>query len=222
MKLIRPLLFGSIISLLASTVWAEVTPTPPDEIDPDRHYLFYLHGAIVEGSDGRPHHPDLGTYDYKEIIEVLESKGFWVISEIRRRGTTEAGYASLVSFFVDQLKKAGVPSKNITIVGASKGGIMACYVSNKQQDPDINYVILAGFFNRLKDYEKMLVSGRVLSVHDSSDNNSINPKHFLRKSKAVTESRVRVLRTGLGHALIYQPQYEWVNAVVDWSGINKK
>ena len=205
-----------------SALQAEITPTIPDEIDPDRHYLFYLHGAIVEGSDGRPHHPDLGTYDYLEIVDVLEGKGFWVISEIRKRGTTEAGYASLVSFFIDQLKKAGVPSKNITVVGASKGGIMACYVSNKQQDPDLNYVILAGFFNRLKDDERMLVSGRVLSIHDSSDSNSINPKHFFRKSKGLTESKVKVLRTGRGHALIYQPQYEWVNGVVDWSGIDKK
>tara|TARA_Y100000588_G_scaffold66910_2_gene67624 strand:- start:7120 stop:7272 length:153 start_codon:yes stop_codon:yes gene_type:complete len=50
-----------------------------------------------------------------------------------------------------------VPFKNITVVGASKRGIMACYVYNKQQDPDINYVILTGFFNRNKNDDRMLI-----------------------------------------------------------------
>lgn len=222
MTFLRLLLLGSFFLIVICPLQAEISKSLPDEINPDRHYLFYLHGAIVEGSDGRPHHPDLGTYDYLEIVDVLESKGFWVISEIRRKGTTESGYAGLVSFYIDQLKKAGVPSSNITVVGASKGGVMACYISNKQKDPDINYVVLAGFFYRLKDDPKMVVTGRVLSVHDSSDQNNINPKHFFRKSKNLTESKVKVLRTGRGHSLIYQPEYHWVSAVVDWSGIHKK
>lgn len=215
-------MLGCLVLFSANVGLAEISNTLPEEIDPDRHYLFYLHGAIVEGSDGRPHHPDLGTYDYLEIVDVLESKGFWVISEIRKRGATVAGYASLVSFYIDELKKAGVPSSNITVVGASKGGMMACYVSNKMQDLGINYVILAGFFSRMKDDPRMIPSGRVLSIHDSSDSNSMNPKHFFRKSKTLAESQAKVLRTGRGHALIYQPEYQWVNAVVDWSGINKK
>lgn len=117
---------------------AETSERLPAEIDPERHYLFYLHGAIVEGSGGTPNHPDYGIYKYPEIVEKLEGKGFRVISEIRKKNTNPSAYANLISFYVDQLKEEGVPSSNITIVGESKGGIMACYVSNKQKDKDVS------------------------------------------------------------------------------------
>ncbi|MCZ6671323.1 MAG: hypothetical protein O7C75_00145 [Verrucomicrobia bacterium] len=211
-----------LVLLMTSQAQADKSERLPETIDPDRHYLFYLHGQIVEGSDGHPNHADLGIYRYPEIVKELEQEGFWVISEIRRSNTNINSYAGLISFYVDQLKEAGVPSSKITVLGASKGGMIACYVSNKQQDPDINYVILAGFFYRLKEDPKMLVSGRVLSVHDSADQNNINPKYFLRKSSGVTDEKVVITRHGWGHRLIYEPRYEWVKEVVLWSGINKK
>ena len=193
---------------------AETSERLPAEIDPERHYLFYLHGAIVEGSDGTPNHPDYGIYKYPEIVEKLEEKGFWVISEIRKKNTNPSAYANLISFYVDQLKEEGVPSSNITIVGGSKGGIMACYVSNKQKDKDVNYVILAGFFYNLRDDPKMEVSGRVLSIHDSSDQNNINPKYFFKKSPDVSEQRIVITRERWGHRLIFEPWDRWVNEVV--------
>tara|TARA_Y100000588_G_C14279356_1_gene936133 strand:+ start:9285 stop:9560 length:276 start_codon:yes stop_codon:yes gene_type:complete len=87
-------------------------------------------------------------------------------------------YAQIISFYVDQLKQEEVPSSNITLVRASKGGMIAAYVSNKQQDPDINYVILAGYFDRLKQDPKMLVSGRMLHIHDKRDTNGIKAQVF--------------------------------------------
>ncbi|MDA0349347.1 MAG: hypothetical protein O3C43_19850 [Verrucomicrobia bacterium] len=194
----------------------------PETIDPDRYYLFYLHGQVVEGSDGTPNHPDYGIYKYPEIVEKLEEKGFWVISEIRKRNTNPSTYADLISFYVDQLKEAGVPSSHITIVGGSKGGIIACYVSNKQKDKDLNFVILAGFFYTLRDDPNMEVSGRILSIHDSSDTNNINPKYFLKKSPGVSEQRVVITRERWGHRLIFEPWDRWVKEVVAWSGIPKK
>jgi hypothetical protein len=205
-----------------SKLQAEVSKSLPETIDPDRHYLFYLHGQIVEGSDGTPVHPNLGTYNYPKIVEALEKEGFWVISEIRRKNSNPGTYAGLISFYVDQLKEAGVPSSNITVVGGSKGGIIACYVSNKQQDPDINYVILAGFFYSMKADPKMLVSGRVLAIHDSADQSNINPKYFLKKSKAVTQEKIVITRRGWGHALIFEPRREWISELVKWSGIKEE
>ena len=202
--------------------YADRSERLPDEIDPDRHYLFYLHGAIVEGSDGTPNHPDYGIYKYPEIVEKLEEKGFWVISEIRRKNTNPSTYAGLISYYIDQLKEAGVPSSNITVVGGSKGGIIACYISNKQKDKDLNFAILAGFFYNLRDDPKMEVSGRVLSIHDSSDQNNINPKYFLKRSPEVSEQRIVITRERWGHRLIFEPWDRWVNEVVAWSGIPKK
>jgi len=194
----------------------------PAKIDPDRHYLFYLHGQIVEGSNGRPVHPDHGTYQYPEILESLEKEGFWVISEIRKKNTDPESYAKYMASSIDQLKKAGVPSSRITVVGGSKGGIIACYTSNKLKDPDLNFVILAGFFDSLKKDPKMQVYGRVLSIHDSSDNSGINPKYFLGKSPGVTDERIVITRNNWGHGLIFQPRKAWIKEVVAWSGINEE
>lgn len=202
---------------------AEILNTIPNEIDPDRYYLFYLHGQIVEGSDGHPIHPDYGTYRYPEILESLSDEGFYVISEIRRKNTDPSGYSSLIAFYITQLKKAGVPSSHITVVGGSKGGIIACYTSNNLKDKELNFVILAGFFDRLKDDPNMLVWGRVLAIHDSSDQNNINPQYFLRKSKkGVSQERVVITKNGWGHGLIFEPRKAWIDEVVRWSGIPQK
>ena len=167
-------------------------------------------------------HPDFGTYEYQKIVDTLSGKGFFVISEIRRKNTDPSTYAGLISFYIGELKKAGVPSSHITVVGASKGGIIACYTSNKLKDKDLNFAILAGFFDRLKDDPKMEVWGRVLAIHDSSDQNGINPKYFLGKSKGVSKERVVITKNGWGHGLIFQPRSAWVEEVVAWSGIPKK
>jgi len=214
-----PLLSTLLFSVVAK---AEITPSLPETIDPDRHYLIYLHGAIVEGSDGKPMHPELGIYKYHEIVDRLDKEGFWVISEIRRKNTSVDTYAGLISFYVDQLKKAGVPSSHITVLGGSKGGIIACYVSNKQKDKDLNFVIMAGFFYSLRKDPKMEVWGRVLSIHDSSDTNNINPKYFLKKSPGVSEERIVMTRERWGHRIIFEPWDLWVKEVVNWSGIPKK
>ena len=201
---------------------ADTSTGLPDTIDPNRHYLIYLHGQIVEGSDGSPNSAAHGPYEYHDIVKALEQEGFWVISEIRRKNTNVGVYAGLISFYIDQLKKEGVSSSKITVVGGSKGGMIACYVSNKQQDPDLYYVIMAGFFDRLKQDPKMIVSGRVLAIHDKADTNGINPKYFISKSKkTLTKSKIVTTDNGWGHGLIFKPRKAWIKEVVKWSGINE-
>ena len=75
------LLFFVFITLISSAVQAEISSAPPTAINVDRHYLFYLHGQIVEGSDGWPSSEFFGTYEYPNIVKALEDEGFWVISE---------------------------------------------------------------------------------------------------------------------------------------------
>jgi hypothetical protein len=67
----------------------------------------------------------------------------------------------------------------------------------------------------------MLVTGRVLSIHDVSDLTTIRPERFLERSKGLTESKVKMLREGRGHGLLYQPYYSWMSEVVSWTGIQK-
>jgi len=51
----KKIMFISVVLvLLTGTGFAEVLKVVPDSPDLTRNYLFYLHGRIVEGSDGRP------------------------------------------------------------------------------------------------------------------------------------------------------------------------
>ena len=76
--------------------------------DEPAHYLFYLHGALVEGTGGRPEHPEFGVYEYPEIVEAFAAEGFEVISEIRPAPTDGMAYAERVADRIRALLATGV------------------------------------------------------------------------------------------------------------------
>ena len=65
----------------------------PESIDPTKHYLFYLHGKIIEDQGIPAVSPDYGEYEYQAILEKLGSYGFVVISEQRAKNTDSMAYA---------------------------------------------------------------------------------------------------------------------------------
>jgi len=202
--------------LCSVSLWADVLKTPPERPDVDSKYLFYLHGRIVEGSNGSPESKSYGTYQYPEIVNHLSQAGFTVISEVRPQGTKVTEYARKVSNWVSHLKAKGVPPSNITVVGGSKGGVIACHV-----DPKVNYVILAGLFKGMNKDGSIRLSGRVLSIHDSADKLGIDPEPFLKPHKLLTESKTVVTELGVGHGLIYQARDVWVEPLLKWTFMTK-
>jgi hypothetical protein len=50
---------------------------------------------------------------------LVKKSGFNVISEIRQKGGKNSVYVTKISQQIDRLLKAGVPSKNIVVPGAS-------------------------------------------------------------------------------------------------------
>src|SRR5206468_510790 len=83
--------------------------------------LSFLHGRIVQEQGRRAVSPDYGPYEYDAILRGLASAGFVVISEVRPRGTEAPVYADRVVGQVRRLLDAGVPSRQITVLGASMG-----------------------------------------------------------------------------------------------------
>jgi hypothetical protein len=63
------------------------TKTIPQRIDATSRYLFYLHGAILEGTNGHAVSQKFGVYEYEKILAAFVGEGFTVISEVRRKGT---------------------------------------------------------------------------------------------------------------------------------------
>ena len=198
---------------------AKVLSAPPQNPNVEQFYLFYQHGKIVEGSDGHPVHPRFGPYEYEDILSTLSAAGFVVISGIRPRDADVSHSAASLKAGVESLLEAGVPPSHITLLGASKGGVITIRASNMLKNRALKVVILAGFFGGLKEDPKLQPWGAVLSIHDSSDQSRIDPAAFLRNADGVSEQRIVVTETGLGHGLLFSPHEAWLNEVVQWSGI---
>ncbi len=120
----------------APETWATITPTSelaayafPVSIDLSQKYLFYFHGKIIEDQGIHAVSPDFGEYEYDAILEKLSGYGFVVISEQRSINADGMKYAERVVGQVAELLKAGVPAKNITVIGASKGAGIATSIS---------------------------------------------------------------------------------------------
>ncbi len=209
-----------VLILFTSTVFSEVSKVMPDNPDFTRNYLFYLHGRIVEGSDGRPISLDYGPYEYYMILDAFSKEGFFVISEIRPKNCDAEFYSKKVGSWITSLIEKGVLPKNISVVGASKGGNIAARVSSALQQSDINYVILAGLFAGRESRRGLKLSGRVLSIHDLSDKYPITPEVYFNKSINMKAKKVIITNTGLGHGMLYKPYNEWFSEALSW--INPK
>lgn len=188
----------------------------PANPDSTKRYLFYLHGLIVEEAGIRPKSEEHGYYEYELILEELAKEGFIVISEARKKGTEIKPYAVNIAAQIQNLLAKGIPPGNITVVGASKGGIIGAYVSTMLREKGINFVFLAGLFEKCLKDENLQLYGNVLSVHDRSDKLSITPALYFQRSEGLGQFKEIVLNLDLGHGLIYRPYREWIDPLLEW------
>jgi len=186
-------------------------------------YLFYLHGKIIEDQGiPRPRSEKFGYYEYEKILEAFRSRGFVVRSEIRPQNTDALGYAQKVVGEVRRLLQAGVSPGRITVVGASKGGIIAMLASAMLQNRDLNFVFLASCHDvAFKELQArgMSVSGNIFSIYDAADTGAGSCRNFFKAARENNLGSVKevVVRLGLGHGLLYRPYAEWVEPVVAWA-----
>ena len=127
-----------LLCLIGAQAAAQAQAMP----DQAAHYLFFLHNRWVEDHTLDVAHPDYGICEYEAIIDTFEANNFQVISEIRQSGTDVAAYARKVVIAIDSLLALGVAPEMITVVGTSKGGYIAMYVSSFLQNPAVNFVFI--------------------------------------------------------------------------------
>ena len=193
----------------------------PATVDPDAHYLFYLHGKIIEDQGLLAVSDEYGEYQYMEILETFSGHGFTVISEVRPRDTDSFAYAEHVIAQINDLLAANVLAEHITVVGASKGAGIALLVSHYLANKDVNYVILSictpEVVQDLIDQRNNLY-GRVLSIYDSPDEYAGSCRDLLdySRDKGLTADQEIELHTGLRHGILYQPLDDWVIPSIEW------
>jgi hypothetical protein len=195
----------------------------PASSDPSNQYLFYLHGKIVEDQGLHAVSPEYGAYEYEAILKKFAGNGFVVISEQREKNADGMKYADRVVQQARKLMEAGVPAKNITIVGASKGGAITLAISHLLGNKEVNFVILGNCDSEtvgnlvLNDF---FLLGNVLTIRDSMDNNyagSCQKLFDYSEGKGLAHYDEIVLELGTGHGLVYKPLDEWIIPTIEWA-----
>jgi hypothetical protein len=182
----------------------------------ETHYVFYLHGQIVEGSKTDPISESYGRYEYSRIIETLQKKGYIVISERRPANTEGRSYALKISEKIDSLKKTGISSENITVIGASKGAVIAMQVSDLLKDKNVRFVLMAGCSDMAMNIYHFNLYGRILSIYEKSDQIGRSCKDIKSASSGISKFKEIELTTGKMHGFIYQPLDEWIIPACEW------
>ena len=193
------------------------------EIDPSKRYMFYLHGKIIE-DQGLPAISHVyGEYQYEQILKVLKSYGFVMISEQRSKNTDGWEYAQRVAEQIAELISADVLPGHITVVGASKGAAIATVISNIVQISEVNYILLGTCHSSLIDewrQQGLTVLGNILAIYDAADNEysgSCEDLFARSEGKGFSRHLELVLQVGTGHGILYQPLDEWVLPTVRWA-----
>lgn len=209
---------AAAVFLISSVGYAQaIYEGVPEKIDVKAKYLFYLHGRIIEEQGIRPTSEKYGVYEYEKILDTLKDKGFIVISEARKGNVGVGPYAQKIASQVETLVKAGVPASNITVCGASKGGLIAMIVSSTLPYKETNYVFLASCFEAALHRFDIFLHGNILSIYDEKDDSVNSCQKFIDKSPDAAVFKEIVLKIGTGHGVVYTPLKEWVDPVVDWA-----
>lgn len=188
----------------------------PREIDTSARYLFYVSGYIVAAGNTRPTSPKFGVYEYQQILDTFKDRGFVVVSEARKQSRQIEPYAAKIAAQVKQLLKAGVPPRNITVVGASQGGWIAMLVSTHVANRDLNFVVIgacAGDDGLLKPIN---LHGNVMFISERTDLPG-SCQRFRDDATGISDYNAIEVNTGLKHGFLYRPLKEWVEPVVEWA-----
>lgn len=187
---------------------------PSEEVA--EHHLFYLHGRIIELQGIKAISPQFGPYEYERIVDSLNSIAKNVYAEVREDPVDFYAYCSHISEEIDLLIKQGVLPQNITILGASKGAVMAMQISNDSPHP-INYVLLGANNDYIEQENDWSLHGRILGIYERSDSLAgKNYQHWIDRSSGTMDFVQMELQTNLGHGFIYQPLSEWLNPLKEW------
>ncbi|MCD6019632.1 MAG: hypothetical protein K0S53_2753 [Bacteroidetes bacterium] len=189
-----------------------------------QNVVFYLHGKIVEnkGPNAVDSINGYGAYKYFDILDSLKKRNFTVMSEVRKANTNVTSYAQIVAGQIDSLLKRHIQPQHITVIGASKGSIIAMYVSTYVKNKDVNYVFMGACDDEIYSQRSdILFYGNILSIYEKSDSlNGVSCHKFRDRSKAMPQYKEIELNTGLRHGFIYKPIREWLEPATSWANGN--
>ncbi len=118
---------------------------------------------------------------------------------------------------INALIKAGVPPSHVTVVGASKGSMIAMLASTYLKNRNVNYVLMSNCNDWVLENYDLDLHGNVLSIYDVKDQFGTTCGKFFARATGLNRHHEIELKVGTGHAILYKPLKEWVDPVVDWA-----
>jgi hypothetical protein len=160
--------------------------------------------------------PEWGPYEYFNIVDSLQKRGFNVISEMRKKGIDDMVYIKKISSQIDSLLSASVKPEKILVVGASAGWNVSLHVSARLKNGDIRYVIMGGCWPEShKNYLEIDLYGHFLSIIETTDPHGTCNGIFEDRKGLSSHQEIK-LNTGLSHGFIYKGYKEWIDPIVIW------
>lgn len=188
----------------------------------DQRYIFFFHNKFVEENDLNVAHPEYGKAEYNEIIDSFKKDNFIVISEKRKKNTNAAKYAEKMVKQIKKLIKEGVSPNKITVIGTSKGGYIAQYVSTYLANPDVNFVFIGSFMDRdIEESPDINFCGNILTIYEKSDIYGVSAIKRKETSKLkINHFKEIELHTNLKHGFLYKALDEWIAPSKKWANGN--
>lgn len=188
----------------------------------DDKYIFFLHNRFLEEHSLEDEHPEYGRTEYLEIINEFRKNGFKVISEQRNGNVNARDYGLSVASQIDSLLKSGIDPRKITVIGTSKGGYIAQYVSTFANNPDLNFVFVASFMHGdIQNIPEINYCGNVLTIYEKSDPAGVSALERKRTSTCEIKYFKEIeLNTGMRHGFLFKPLQEWIEPAIKWANGN--
>ena len=188
----------------------------------DARFIFFLHNRFLEEHELNELHPEFGRTEYNEIIAEFEKSGLNVISEKRNGNVNARNYAIGIVNQIDSLIKTGIEPQRITVVGTSKGGYIAQYVSTLANNPNLNFVFIASFRNSdIQNIPEINYCGNILTIYEKSDPFGVSSLERKKTSNCEIKHFKEIeLNTGMGHGFLFKPLKEWIKPTIKWANEN--
>ncbi|WP_121361618.1 alpha/beta hydrolase [Flavobacterium johnsoniae] len=213
-KLLLTILFTALYTFTAFS--QEKTPNK------DQRYIFFLHNKFIEENDLNTAHPEYGKAEYNEILASFRKDNFIVFSEKRKKNTNAADYAEKIVKQIKNLLKKGISPSKITVIGTSKGGYIAQFVSTYLANPDVNFVFIGCFRDvDIEEIPDINFCGNILTIYEKSDIYGVSAVKRKETSKLkVNHFKEIELNTNLKHGFLYKALDEWIVPSKKWANGN--
>ncbi|WP_299610087.1 alpha/beta hydrolase [uncultured Aquimarina sp.] len=190
----------------------------------DDRIIFFLHNRFLEEHTLQESHPQYGKVAYKEILDAFKKSGFKVMSEQRNGNVNARTYAIGIVNQINSLLKKGVAPDKITVVGTSKGGYIAQYVSTLANNQDLNFVFVASFRDSdIEQIPEINYCGNILTIYEKSDPFGVSASKRKENSTCTIKNFKEIeLNTGMGHGFLFKPLQEWITPTIQWAKGNYK